>query len=74
MSPGDPDILLVADAGYDGPRLARVLADLPIIVLVRMRSDRVLHRPVPPPPSATARPRGRPRRHGGEFVFGDPAT
>lgn len=70
-SPGDPDILLVADAGYDGPRLAHVLADLPIIVLVRMRSDRVLHRPVPPQPPGTM---GRPRRHGGEFAFGDSAT
>lgn len=70
-SPGDPEILLVADAGYDGPRLAHVLAGLPIIVLVRMRSDRVLHRPVPPQPPGTM---GRPRRHGGEFAFGDPAT
>lgn len=69
--PGDSDILLVADAGYDGPRLAHVLADLPITVLVRMRSDRVLHRPVPPQPAGTM---GRPRRHGGEFAFGDPAT
>ncbi|MBE1470706.1 hypothetical protein H4W33_009780 [Kibdelosporangium phytohabitans] len=25
--PSDPDILLIADAGYDGPRLAHVLAD-----------------------------------------------
>lgn len=70
-SPGDPDILLVADAGYDGPRLAHVLADLPIIVLVRMRSDRVLHRPAPTPAAGTM---GRPRRHGDEFAFGDPAT
>ena len=69
--PGDPDILLVADAGYDGPRLAHVLADLPITVLVRMRSDRVLHRPAPPQSPGTM---GRPRRHGGEFAFGDPAT
>jgi hypothetical protein len=69
--PGDPEILLVADAGYDGPRLAHVLADLPIIVLVRMRSDRVLQRPVPPQPPGTM---GRPRRHGGEFAFGDPGT
>lgn len=69
--PGDPDILLVADAGYDGPRLTHVLADLPIAVLVRMRSDRVLRRPAPAHlPSAV----GRPRRHGGEFAFGDPAT
>nr|WP_231115012.1 transposase [Lentzea aerocolonigenes] len=35
-SPGDPEILLVADAGYDGPRLAHVLADLPVLVLVRV--------------------------------------
>ncbi|MCC8248563.1 NF041680 family putative transposase [Saccharothrix luteola] len=68
---GDPDIMLVADAGYDGPRLAHVLADLPITVLVRMRSDRVLRRPAPPHAPGT---RGRPRRHGGEFAFGDPAT
>lgn len=69
--PGDPDILLVADAGYDGPRLAHVLADLPITVLVRMRSDRVLHRPAP---AALPGMMGRPRRHGGEFAFGDPNT
>ncbi|WP_228122895.1 NF041680 family putative transposase [Saccharothrix syringae] len=70
-SPGDPEILPVADAGYDGPRLAHVLADLSIAVLVRMRSDRVLRRPAPPHPPGT---RGRPCRHGGEFVFGDRAT
>jgi hypothetical protein len=69
--PGEPDILLVADAGYDGPRLAHVLADLPITVLVRMRSDRVLRRPAPPHLPGT---KGRPRRHGSEFAFGDPAT
>jgi hypothetical protein len=69
--PGDPDILLVADAGYDGPRLAHMLADLPVVVLVRMRSDRVLRRPpLPHPPHAA----GRPRRHGTEFIFGDPGT
>lgn len=68
---GDPDILLVADAGYDGPRLAHVLADLPITVLVRMRTDRVLHRPVPPQPPGT---KGRPHRHGDGFAFGDPNT
>ena len=69
--PGDPDILIVADAGYDGPRLAFQLADLPVSVLVRMRSDRVLRRSTPPHESHTM---GRPRRHGSEFVFGDPAT
>jgi hypothetical protein len=56
---GDPDILLVADAGYDGPHLSHVLADLPIVVLVRMRSDRVLRRPAPPHPSGAMGRRDR---------------
>jgi hypothetical protein len=69
--PGDPEILIVADAGYDGPRLSFVLADLPVRVLVRMRCDRVLRRAAPP---VRAGMLGRPLRHGSEFVFGDPAT
>jgi hypothetical protein len=69
--PGDPRILVVADAGYDGPRLAFGLSDLPVVVLTRMRSDRVLRRPAPPQRPAAV---GRPRRHGSEFAFGDPAT
>jgi hypothetical protein len=68
--PGDPDIWIVADAGYDGPRLAFLLADLPVRLLVRMRSDRVLRRRAP----TEAAGNGRPPRHGGEFAFGDPTT
>uniref|UniRef100_A0AAU3GXV9 Transposase n=1 Tax=Streptomyces sp. NBC_01401 TaxID=2903854 RepID=A0AAU3GXV9_9ACTN len=67
----DPEILIVVDAGYDVPRLAFLLKDLPVQVLGRMRSDRVLRRAVPPREPGL---RGRPPRHGGEFVFGDPAT
>ncbi|MER7853001.1 NF041680 family putative transposase [Streptomyces bacillaris] len=67
----DPEILIVVDAGYDVPRLAFLLKDLPVQVLGRMRSDRVLRRAVPPRKLGV---RGRPPRHGGEFVFGDPAT
>ncbi|MEV7796396.1 NF041680 family putative transposase [Streptomyces sp. NPDC087512] len=68
---GDLDVLVIADAGYDAPRLAFLLRDLPVQVLARMRSDRVLRRPAPPrEPHA----RGRPPRHGGEFVFGQPDT
>jgi hypothetical protein len=37
----DPDVLIVVDAGYDVPRLAHLLKDLPVQVLGRMRSDRV---------------------------------
>jgi hypothetical protein len=68
--PGDPDMWIVADAGYDGPRLAFLLADLPVKMVVRMRSDRVLRRRAPVEPTGN----GRPPRHGGEFIFGDPAS
>lgn len=68
---GDPEILVVADAGYDAPRIAHLLGALPVQILGRMRSDRVLRRSVPPRmPGAN----GRPPKHGGEFVFGDPTT
>lgn len=54
--PGDPDIWIVTDAGYDAPRLAF----LPVAVLGRMRSDRVLRRATPPRlPGINGRP---PRR------------
>ena len=39
--PGDPDIVIVADSGYDITRLAYVLADLPVELVGRLRSDRV---------------------------------
>jgi hypothetical protein len=68
---GDPPILVIFDAGYDLMRLACRLADLPVEVLGRLRSDRVLHFPV-----AARLPgaRGRPARHGREFALADPAT
>jgi hypothetical protein len=69
--PGDPQIWVVADAGYDAARLAWLLRDLPVRVLARMRSDRVLRRPAPAPSPGR---RGRLPRHGSEFVFGDPTS
>ena len=54
--PGDPDILIVADAGYDITRLAHVLADLPVELVGRLRSDRVLRLPKPPRPARDDRP------------------
>lgn len=39
-SAGDPEIWIVGDTGYDGPRLAFLLADLPVQLLVRVQSDR----------------------------------
>lgn len=68
---GDPDVLVVADAGYDAPRLAFLPRDLPVQVLARMRSDRVLRRAAPPRLPGTS---GRPPRHGGKFAFGQPDT
>jgi DDE superfamily endonuclease len=68
---GDPRILVIFDAGYDAPRLAYLLAGLPVEVLGRLRSDRVLHFPAPARhPGAN----GRPRRHGSELALADPAT
>jgi len=68
---GDPAILVIFDAGYDPMRLAYRLADLPVEILGRLRSDRVLHFPVPERRPGT---QGRPARHGGEFALADPAT
>ncbi|MGH3504084.1 MAG: NF041680 family putative transposase [Nocardioidaceae bacterium] len=59
--PGDPDILIVADAGYDCPRLAWLLDNLPITIIGRVRSDRVYYAPAGTRAGPT---RGRPPRHG----------
>ncbi|MDH6228961.1 hypothetical protein M2169_006017 [Streptomyces sp. MJP52] len=70
--PGDPEVLVVLDAGYDAPRIAHLLADLPAEILGRLRSDRVMRRPTP---LRVYDPKGgRPSKHCGEFVFGDPTT
>jgi hypothetical protein len=68
---GDPEIWIVGDTGYDGPRLTFLLADLPVRVLVRVRSDRVMAFPAPPRRAGTV---GRSARHGAEFTFKDPRT
>ena len=69
---GDAPILLVFDAGYDLAQLTYTLDDLPVEVLGRLRSDRVMRRSTPQP---VYDPKGgRQAKHGGEFVFGDPGT
>lgn len=35
--PGDPEVLVVLDAGYDVPRIAHLLGDLPVELLGRLR-------------------------------------
>jgi hypothetical protein len=68
---GDPPILVIFDAGYDPMRLACQLTGLPVEILGRLRSDRVLCFPVPLRRPGT---HGRPPRHGREFALADPAT
>jgi hypothetical protein len=68
---GDPNVLIVMDSGYDVTRLAFVLADLPVEVLGRIRSDRVLRLPKPPRLPGTI---GRPLKHGPEIALSDPST
>jgi len=69
--PGDPDILIVTDSGYDVTRLAFLLADLPVQLLGRIRSDRVFYLPAPlRQPGVT----GRPRKHGGQLALADSTT
>src|SRR5207344_2930436 len=68
---GDPAILVVFDAGYDVTRLAWLLADLPVELLGRLRSDRVMWLPAPPRRPGT---NGRPRKHGRELALADPES
>jgi len=68
---GDPDIVVVFDAGYDLTRLAWLLRDLPVEVLGRLRSDRVMYFPAPPRQPGTS---GRPVRHGAALKLADPRT
>ncbi|WP_331768069.1 NF041680 family putative transposase [Embleya sp. NBC_00896] len=68
---GDPDIVVVMDAGYDATRLAFVLADLPVEVVGRIRSDRVMLHPRPHRQPGT---NGRPPKHGPAFALDRSAT
>ncbi|MGK4578648.1 NF041680 family putative transposase [Kitasatospora sp. HPMI-4] len=70
--PGDRDILIVMDAGYDVMRLAWLLRNLPVELVGRLRSDRVLRLPTPP---RVYQPKGgRPPKHGPEFRLAKPET
>jgi hypothetical protein len=61
----------VFDAGYDPIALSAGLADDPVAVVVRIRSDRVFYAD---PPARTDTTIGRPRRHGDRFGCADPAS
>src|SRR5262249_51595669 len=68
---GDPEIVVAADAGYNATRLAVLLEGLPVIVVARVRADRVFCAPAPP--RAPGKP-GHPARHGPPVRCADPAT
>jgi hypothetical protein len=52
---GDPPILIVTDSGYDTARLAHDLAGLPLQILGRLRTSRVM-RLAPPRSTCSGRP------------------
>ena len=64
--------LFVFDAGYNAVRLTQGLADLPVAVLVRLRSGRCFY--ADPPVAIPSPLGGRPRKHGAKFDCNDPAT
>ncbi|MCX4752054.1 NF041680 family putative transposase [Kitasatospora purpeofusca] len=67
---GDPEIWVVMDSGYDVAYLSHALADLPVVLVGRLRSDRVMLRDAGP---ARSGPKGgRPRKHGGVLSFARP--
>jgi hypothetical protein len=61
--------IFVFDAGYDAVQLAQLLGDLPIGLLVRLRSNRCFY--AKPAAGATG---GHPRWHGKKFAFRDQET
>ncbi|MER5602248.1 transposase [Streptomyces sp. NPDC002265] len=70
---GDPDVLVVLDAGHDATRLAWLLSDLPVELVVRVRSDRVYY--TDPGEPVYRRKGGRPARHGRHLTLNaDPDT
>ncbi|WP_443069165.1 transposase [Streptomyces sp. NBC_01362] len=70
---GEPDIVIVTDAGYDVNRLVRALWDLPVELVGRIRSD---PRDAPVQAAPGLRPEGRPApsKHGPESRFAKPET
>ncbi|MDN0200187.1 transposase [Streptomyces sp. S.PNR 29] len=66
MARGRPVVLVVIDSGYDAPRIAHLLGSLPVEILGRLRSGRVMRRPTPP---RVYEPRRRPTAQArGEFT------
>src|SRR6516225_10238671 len=67
----DETVVTAAQLREVTARLAWLLGDLPVMLVVRVRSDRVFYRPVPPKAPGTP---GRQGRHGTPVSCADPAT
>ena len=63
--------IVAADAKYGNHHFLDALKGQPCGIVVRLRKDRVLFRPVQEP---KVRKRGRPRKHGVRFAFKEPET
>ena len=72
LAPAEVPPLFVFDAGYDSAQLTQGLADVPVAILVRVRSDRCFY--ADPPPAEPSPKGGRPRRHGAKFACRAPST
>ena len=68
---GDPSILIVMDSGYDVTRLRWLLADLPVTMLARVRSNRVFYASAGKRKGPT---KGRGPRHGHKLTLADPES
>lgn len=68
----DPPILIVLDSGYDIVRLSWLLADLPIVLVGRIRSNRVFYGPVSQHWARPPGQRGPAPRHGEKFALTEP--
>jgi hypothetical protein len=69
--PGDRPVIVAMDAGYNVTRLAFLLADLPLVLVARVRADRVFYRD---PPPRDRRGPGQPAQRGEPVRCGDPAA
>ncbi len=63
--------VFVFDAGYDPIALSHELAEVPAVLVVRIRDDRVFYTTPQTPQTPTV---GRPRRHGHRFELNDQNT
>ncbi|MDP9365085.1 MAG: transposase [Chloroflexota bacterium] len=71
-SASDDVPLFVFDGGYDSAQLTQGLTEMPVAILVRLRSDRCFD--ADPPPAVPSPKGGRPRGHGAKFNRKDPTT